>query len=132
MRFLDSSAIVKLALDEPESDALIEYVGDDRFVASELCRTEVIRAVARRDPRRVARATSIVSQAMLARMSTSLLTAAGQLPPQSLRSLDAIQLASALQLGEELTAFVAYDERLLAAASTLGMPIASPGAERHL
>ena len=127
MRFLDSSAIVKLALDEPESRALERYLGGVRFISSELARTEVIRAVRRRAPARLERAKDIVGQAHLVSVTQGNLTEAGQLDPIGLRSLDAIHLASALALGDELEVFVAYDDRLLTAASQLGMPVASPG-----
>jgi uncharacterized protein len=44
-------------------------------------------------------------------------------------SLDAIHLATAhAVLGDDLTAFVSYDRRLLAAATALGLPTTSPGA----
>ena len=51
--------------------------------------------------------------------------AAGVRPP-SAAPLDAIHLASALAIRRELTAFVAYDKRLLAAAKDAGLPTASP------
>ena len=129
MRFLDSSAIIKLALVELESAALEAYVDDVRFASSAIARTEVIRAVQRREPPRLDRAWSLVHQAQLVEVTAGVLTAAAQLDPPALRSLDAIQLASALLLGDELEAFVAYDERLLAAASALGMPVAAPGSD---
>ncbi|MGH9062690.1 MAG: type II toxin-antitoxin system VapC family toxin, partial [Acidimicrobiales bacterium] len=44
-----------------------------------------------------------------------------------LRTLDALHLASAELLGEALTAFIAYDHRLVAAAQAAGLPVASPG-----
>lgn len=62
-------------------------------------------------------------------LRTDLLTRAGTLLPPALRSLDAIHLASALIIRDELDAFVAYDARLLEAASALGLPVASPGAD---
>ena len=39
----------------------------------------------------------------------------------------AIHLASALAVRRDLTAFVAYDEALLAAAADAGLPVAAPG-----
>ena len=63
----------------------------------------------------------------LVTLDRELLEVAGKLTPPTLRSLDAIHLATALTLREELEAFVAYDERLLTAASDLGLPVASPG-----
>jgi predicted nucleic acid-binding protein len=53
---------------------------------------------------------------------------AGAIGPPELRALDAIHLASALELGSDLAAFVSYDGRLSAAASALGLPVVSPGA----
>lgn len=126
MNFLDSSAIVKLALVEAESGALKLYLGGTTFAASDLARTEVIRAVRRREPDRLDIAVDIVRQAQLITVTSADLEVAARLDPPALRSLDAIHLASALVLGEELEAFVAYDERLIDAASALGMPVASP------
>lgn len=126
MNFLDSSAIVKLALVEAESDALKLYLGGMTFAASDLARTEVIRAVRRREPDRLDIAVDIVRQAQLITVTSADLEVAARFEPPTLRSLDAIHLASALVLGDELDAFVAYDERLIDAASALGMPVASP------
>ncbi len=127
MRFLDSSAIVKLAVDEYESGSLKRYLGGETFASSAVARTEVIRAVYRREPSRVAIALDIVRQAQLIAVTTADLDLAARLDPASLRSLDAIHLAAAMRLGGELEAFITYDERLLAAAAALGMPVASPG-----
>lgn len=128
MRFLDSSAIVKLVLDEAESAAIERVLNGERFAASALVRTEVVRAVLRRAPARVKLARDVIDQARLIRIDPHVLDLAATIDPPTLRSLDAIHLASALELREELEAFVAYDDRLLAAASALGMPVASPGA----
>ena len=46
--------------------------------------------------------------------------------PRDLRSLDALHLASALSLSNELTDFVAYDIRLCSAAMNAGLPVKSP------
>jgi uncharacterized protein len=127
VRFLDSSAIVKLAVDEQESESLKRYLGGTTFASSALARTEVIRAVHRREPHRVGIALDIVRQAQLISVTTADLDLAARLNPASLLSLDAIHLAAAMRLGDELEAFVTYDERLLAAAAALGMPVASPG-----
>lgn len=128
MRFLDSSAIVKLVLDEAESAAIERFLNNQRFAASALVRTEVVRAVLRRAPARVKLARDVIDQARLIQIDPYVLDLAATIDPPTLRSLDAIHLASALELREELEAFVAYDDRLIAAASALGMPIASPGA----
>jgi len=48
---------------------------------------------------------------------------AAALRPAGMRTLDAIQLATALELAGDLTAFVSYDDRLSAAARNLGLPV---------
>jgi len=62
----------------------------------------------------------------LIRVTDRLLDAAGTLLPAGLRSLDAIQLATALQLGDDIRQIVTYDERMVSAAADLGMRTATP------
>jgi len=124
--YLDTSAAVKLLLSEEESLAIRAYVSDRDWASSALLRTELVRAVVRVDPSVVPRALDLLLQPRLLAIEARVLDTAARLSPPSLRSLDAIHLASALELRDELTAFVAYDDRLLAAASALGMPVASP------
>ncbi len=126
MLYLDTSAAVKLLIDERESSALRAYLSDHDWASSALVRTELVRALLRVDPSVVPRALDLLAQGSLLVIDTQVLDAAARLAPPSLRSLDAIHLASALQLRDDLTAFVAYDDRLLSAASALGMPVASP------
>ncbi|UYN83620.1 MAG: type II toxin-antitoxin system VapC family toxin [Microcella sp.] len=126
MLYLDTSAAVKLLLVEGETLALRAYIGDQDWASSALMRTELIRAIARVDSSVVPRALDLLSQPYLLAAEARVLDTAARLTPPSVRSLDAIHLASALELRDELTAFVAYDDRLLAAAAALGMPIASP------
>lgn len=128
MLYLDTSAAVKLLLLEEESLAIRAYVSDQDWASSVLLRTELVRAVVRVDPSVVPRALDLLLQPRLLVIEARILDTAARLSPPSLRSLDAIHLASALELRDELTAFVAYDDRLLAAASALGMPVASPSA----
>ena len=45
------------------------------------------------------------------------------------RSLDAVHIASAELLGEDLTALVTYDNRMAEAARGSGLPVAMPGLE---
>ena len=122
--FLDSSALVKLVALEAETDALRAYLADGKrgVVTSELAVTEVRRAGRRigRDP------ATALAQCDVVLLRSELLTRAAELEPVTLRTLDAIHLATALSLGSELEAFVAYDERLLAAAGHHGLSIAAP------
>ncbi len=126
MLYLDTSAVVKLLVGEKESTALRAYIGDQDWASSALLRTELIRALVRVDPSRASRAIDLLDHTNLLALGTRVLDTAARIAPPSLRSLDAIHLASALELRNELTAFVAYDDRLLAAASALGIPVESP------
>lgn len=124
----DSSALVKLVQQEAESDALEAWLAGRQadWTASELCRVEVARA-ARRSPLPATRpAAQVLSALDLVPMSAALLDRAAELAPPSLRSLDAIHLASALELGAALEAFLVYDEQLADAARAHGLPVVRP------
>jgi uncharacterized protein len=125
--YLDSSAIVKLVVDEPESAALRRYLRRRRpLVSSALARTEVLRAVLLEGEDGLARARDVLSSVELIRLNNRVLDAAGVLRPEDVRSLDAIHLATAQQLGSDLGRLVAYDERMLEAANTLGLRTHAP------
>jgi predicted nucleic acid-binding protein len=127
--YLDSSALVKLILEESESRTLARWLAeraDLALVSSAIHRTEVPRAIWRANPSALPRSLRQVRGVEKIGLSTDVLDSAAAVPPQSLCSLDAIHLASALSVRRELTAFVAYDKRLLAAAKDAGLPTASP------
>lgn len=129
MLYLDSSAIVKLVAREPETPALVEAVrADPAVVSSALAWTEVVRAV-RRARGRVARAQQVLDGIALVPIDEGTLRAAGDLAPAGLRTLDAIHLATALSLGEDVTGLVTYDERLAEAAAAVGIDVIAPGAD---
>lgn len=125
--YLDSSAIVKLVVREPESEALRAFVRKRISIASALVRTEVIRAVQPHGQAAVSAARAALVPIRLVRITEGILDDAATLQPSSLRSPDAIHLATARLLGDELAEFVAYDKRLLDAARTTGFSTASPG-----
>jgi len=125
--YVDSSALVKLVVREPESAALRAFLRRRTARAScALARVEVLRAVRHHGPAAIARAHQIVERLELMRLDDGLLDAAARLPIEPLRSLDAIHLAAAQRLGHDLSVLVSYDERMLAAARRLGIPVASP------
>ena len=126
LTYLDSSAIVKLATQEPESDALRRYLRRRRLVSSALARTEVLRAMLPSGPDAVGRGRRVLGGLDLIRISNRILTTAGALLPIDLRSLDAIHLATAEQLGDELGVIVTYDARMARAAELLGYRIEAP------
>lgn len=125
--YLDSSAIVKMVVQEPESAALRAFLRRRRvLISSALARTEVLRSVSFLGDRAVERGREVLARLDLVRVNDRILGAAGVLRPADLRSLDAIHLATALELGEDLEQVVTYDDRMMHAAQTLGLRVASP------
>jgi uncharacterized protein len=125
--YLDSSALVKLVVPEPETEPLrAEIARWDRHVSSALVRTEVVRACARVSSaaRRVAE--RVVASLDLLAIDDAILDAAARLKPLELRTLDAVHLASAQVLGEALGAVVAYDARLIEGARAARLTTVSP------
>jgi predicted nucleic acid-binding protein len=129
--YLDSSALVKLVQRETESPALRQYLRRHRAdgrVTCALARVEVVRAVSGGGARAISHARRTLARVDQIHLDRSLLDEAATLAPSTvLRSLDPIHLASARLLGSDLRAVVAYDERMVAVASGLGMPVERPG-----
>jgi predicted nucleic acid-binding protein len=127
--YLDSSALVKLALVEPESRALARWLAervDQPLVSSVLHRSEVPRAVWLAEPGALPRSYRVIKRIGKVALTPDVLDTSATLPPKSLSTVHAIHLASALALKRDLSAFVAYDKRLVAAAKEAGLPVASP------
>jgi predicted nucleic acid-binding protein len=122
--YLDSSALVKLVAEEPESAALQLTVGDEALMSSEIARVEVARAARRHAAEEVGR--ELLDRLFEVELTVEILEAAAVAEPPELSSLDAIHLASALEQRDGIDCFVAYDERLLAAAEAAGLAVASP------
>jgi uncharacterized protein len=128
--YLHSTALVKLALTEPESAALAGWLAeraDQPLISSALYRAEVPRAVWLAEPGALPRSYRLIRRIAKVALTGDVLDNSATLPPQALSPAHAIHLASALAVRDELTAFVAYDEDLLAAAADTGLPVASPG-----
>ena len=125
--YLDSSAIVKLVVREPESLALRRYLRRRLpLLSSALARREVLRALLPAGEEALARGRTVLQRLDLVRVNDRILNAAGALPLPELPSLDAIHLATAHQLGEELSAVVTYDNKMVTAAKELGYRIVHP------
>ncbi len=125
--YLDSSAIVKLVVREPESDALRRFLRRRRpLVSSALANVEVTRAVSGLGTRALKRSGEVLARIELIRINNDVLNDAGTLEPSGLRTLDAIHLATAAMLEGSLGQFVCYDRRLGDAAADRGWPIAAP------
>ena len=125
--YVDSSALVKLVVYEAETEALRKFLASsDQMTSSLVTRVELSRAVARRLPEAGAVAQALLESVVIVGLDARIATRAAGLAPASVRSLAAIHLATALELGADLTAFVCYDDRLSAAATALGLQVVSP------
>lgn len=126
LTYVDSSAIVKLVVREPQSSPLLRYLRHRTLISSALARTEVARAVLHFGELGLARAKEALARIDLVRINDRVLANAGELLPPTLRSLDAVHLATALLLGGELKALVTYDDRMAVAAKALGFRVVAP------
>ena len=125
--YLDSSAIVKLAVREPETDALRRHLRRRHtLISSALARTEVIRALLPGGEGAVVAGQRVLSRIGLVRINDEVLNRAGVLLPVDLRSLDAIHLATAGRIGRDLGEIVTYDQRMALAAQLMGHKVSSP------
>ena len=128
--YLDSSAVVKLVQRESESDALLGFIADhksDTLVTSALARVEVVRAVSGGGQRAIEQARRQLNRLDQIVLGSTLLDRAAALAPEvQLRSLDAIHLAAALTVGDDLRAVVTYDRRMADAAGALGLVAQRP------
>jgi predicted nucleic acid-binding protein len=77
-------------------------------------------------PDRVVRAREVLDGLVLVDVTTATFEAAARLDPAILRTLDAIHLASALDLGDDLDGLVTYDARLGDAARAHGVAVTAP------
>jgi uncharacterized protein len=118
-------------IDEPESAALELWLSgrvDRSFTSSELAKVEVLRSIRRLDSDALPAARALIGDLHLIPLSGRVVDEAAALGEPLLRSLDALHLASALSIATELTAFVAYDRRLMTAAAAASLVTVQPGA----
>jgi predicted nucleic acid-binding protein len=125
--YLDTSAFMKLIAPEAETMAMQRYlVSRSLRVSSALLRTEALRAAMRLSEDHVAKVRRQLRNVALLDIGREMLEQAGSLMPADLRSLDAIHLAAALSLGDELGDVVTYDARMRSAATAQGLSVVSP------
>ncbi len=131
---MDTSALTKLIIAEHESNALTAWIAEqaeahETLITSDVGRIELMRTAARRDDEEIFDHAGYVANWINgASVTEEIVTEAERIGPPTLRSLDAIHLASAVSIRELVSAFVSYDERLLDAARAEGLPVVSPGA----
>jgi len=118
---------VKLVVEEAESTSLRDVLAtDDDQLASAIIEVEVVRAVRRVAPELSEKADEVVAQVNVIEVSDTIRARAALLEPVTLRSLDALHLATAIQIGDALDAVVTYDVRMAAAATLLGLDVLAP------
>ena len=124
--YLDTSAALKLVVDEPESDALARELdsGQPDLVACWLLDTELRRAAHRIDALTQEVVTDLLDGIGLYEVPASLFREAGLLPGDDLRSLDALHLAAAVRIGVDHV--VTYDARMGESARHLGLSVLAP------
>jgi predicted nucleic acid-binding protein len=127
--YVDTSAAIKLLVEETHSKAFAAFYdarAGAEWVSSALLRIEVTRAIARAKPVLLPDARDLLAAFSYIAIDDEIVEAAMTEPDRSLRSLDAIHLATARLLGPDLDAIVTYDDRLATAASDAGLVTACP------
>lgn len=126
--YLDTSAAVKLVRPEVGTAALhTRATRPDRVLASSLLlHTELLRAVRRAASTRLRAARDLLERVVLLGIGRDVCERAALLGTEVLRSLDAVHLASALTLAEDLEGVVTYDARLAEGAEALGLVVTAP------
>jgi predicted nucleic acid-binding protein len=129
--YVESTALVKLVLDEPGSAAMSRWLhelldaGGSAFT-SDLGRTEAYRVVARHKPLSVPTARSVLDSFLRIRVVEQTFVLAMELEPAILRTLDALHLAVVLGLDGRCAGIVTYDRRIVEAAEMVGIRTVSP------
>jgi predicted nucleic acid-binding protein len=124
--YLDSSAIIKLAVIEPETKKLKTFLGDTPFASTEIAQVEVSRTLRRLDVD-PSRGVEILRGMYFLQFNNSVAKIAALLDAKKLAALDAIHIATALS--NDLTTFVTYDKRQAEAARASGLIVMTPGAD---
>jgi len=129
MIYLDSAAVVKLVHAEAESQALRDWL-DERaeidWISSVVLEVESFRALARHSPEAISRLHPVLDLINLVDPDPDIRALARTVAPVTIRSLDAIHLATALRIRGQLKSFVTYDKRLADAGRIAGLTVDMP------
>lgn len=127
--YIDTSAAVKLLVPEEHHEPMRAWArdNDEEMVSSDLLRAELLRAIRRRDPGLVLAAHALLDALVLVPLPGRGLTSAGLLDPITLRTLDAVHIAAALSIGDDLEGMVTYDARQADAARMQALHVVAPG-----
>jgi uncharacterized protein len=124
--YIDTSAFLKTVWHESESLALAEFLRDRATVSSALLAVETRRSTLREDEALLPRADLLLEEVTQIELSAAVLESASRLPGPHLRTLDAIHLATALLIREDIETVLTYDVRLRGVAEAHGLPTATP------
>ena len=123
--YVDASAAVKLVIEEDESAALGLWLAQST-PRLDLTRTELTHAVRRIDTAALPLVAGVLERINIVRVTSNDFEKAAELSPPELRSLDALHLASALELADDVDSMLTYDHRLGDAAEALGLTVIAP------
>ena len=127
MIYVDTSALMKLVWPERGTEAADAFVGDrEDLISSTLLTVEGRHAAMRSEPAALPRVDLLLARFELIHMSDAVIETASRLPDPMLRTLDAIHLATALLIRDDIDVLLSYDDRLLAAAASHGLPTTAP------
>lgn len=127
LAYLDTSAFVKAPLGERDARALAAAADEWGMRASSaIMRVEATRAAARVGAPAVEAVGAALRRVVLVPVDDEVLDIAAHVADPGVRPLDAIHLATALSLGDDLGVLLTYDARMADAARSLGLPVASP------
>lgn len=127
LAYLDASAFVKLIVSEAESQALRQALEGSQTVSSAVLGVEGRRACRRYGAHAAHAAERALAGVIMLPLDRAAIAAAAAIEPAALRTLDAIHIAAARSVEDEISTLYAYDERLLDAARAAGLPVHSPG-----
>jgi predicted nucleic acid-binding protein len=129
--YVDTSALLKLVKDdEAEGPSLRAYLAGEtepRLVSSALLAVEARRGMLRARPDGLPKVDLLLADVAQISISDAVIESASRLPDPLLRSLDAIHLATALMIRDDVETVLTYDSRLRTAAEAHGFPTAAPG-----
>lgn len=114
---------------DDKSNALRQFLDEtsSQPASSEVAEVELLRAIARHYDQLTNRGLEILAQLVLLPLTTAMRLRASYLAPSTMRTLDALHVATALEIQSDLECLVSYNERMLSAASDAGIKVVSPG-----
>lgn len=126
--FVDTSALAKLLLDESEGPAVKKYLegGHATLVSSQLTEVELVRAVSKERVEWIPYARELLRGLILLPITSSVRKAAGELFPGRVKSLDAIHLATALEIKTDLDGLLTYDNQMAKLAEEAALKVVTP------